>query len=89
MGFLKNFLLKQKASKDRKAIQGALDLHTRGEVRRDGPLITWRSSGAHGRCIPGIAPLSRSSESFYSQSSLWRIRMGPYPVCSMSCLKSM
>ena len=64
MGFLKNFLLKQKASKDRKAIQGALDLHNRGEVRRDGLTlihashhleIEWRAREVH--------PWDRASES--------------------------
>ena len=40
---LKNFLLKRKASKDRKSIQGALDLHSRGEVRRDGLTLTHAS----------------------------------------------
>ena len=53
---LKNFLLKRKASKDRKAIQGALDLHNRGEVRRDGLTLThashhlkveWRAREVH------------------------------------------
>ena len=61
---LKNFLLKRKVSTNRKAIQGALDLHNRGEVRRDGLSLTrvshhleieWRARDIH--------PWDRASES--------------------------
>jgi hypothetical protein len=53
---LKSFLLKRKVSRDRKAIQGALDLHNRGEARRDGLALTqvshyleieWRARAVH------------------------------------------
>ena len=61
---LKKFLLKRKVSKHRKAIQGALDLHNRGEARRDGLILTqashrleieWRARNVH--------PWDRASES--------------------------
>jgi hypothetical protein len=56
MMFLKSFLLKRKVSRDRKAIQDALDLHRRGEARRDGLTLTqashyleieWRARDVH------------------------------------------
>ena len=40
---LKSFLLKRKASRDRKVIQDALALHHRGEVRKDGLNLTQAS----------------------------------------------
>jgi hypothetical protein len=60
---LKSFLLKRKASRDRKAIQDALALHHRGEARRDGLIliqashhrkIEWRARDVH--------PWDRASE---------------------------
>lgn len=60
----KNFLLKRRSSKGRKAIQSALDLHNRGEARRDGLTLThashhlkieWRARDVH--------PWDRASES--------------------------
>jgi hypothetical protein len=60
---LKSYLLKRRASKERKAIQDALALHHRGEVRRDGLTLTqashhleieWRARDLH--------PWDRASE---------------------------
>jgi hypothetical protein len=65
MAFLKRFFLKRKVSRDRKAIESALDLHCRGEVRRDGLALTqashrleieWRARDVHPwdrACDPG------------------------------------
>jgi hypothetical protein len=61
---LKSVLLKRKVSRVRKAIQSALDLHNRGEARRDGLALTqlshhlrieWRARDVH--------PWDRASES--------------------------
>ena len=61
---LKNFLLKRKASKDRKAIQGALDLHNRGEVRRDGLTLTHASHHLKVEwCAREVHPWDRASAS--------------------------
>jgi hypothetical protein len=66
---LKNFLLKRKASRDRKAIQSALDLQSRGEGRCDGLTLTrashhleieWRARDVH--------PWDRASESKQRES---------------------
>jgi hypothetical protein len=64
MTSLRSFLLKRKASRDRKAIGDALALHRRGEVRRDGLTLTstshrleieWRARDIH--------PWDRATES--------------------------